>query len=539
MAAGGSVSPSGDMSVFGMSPAGAQGGIGIMPLGVSLVGALLLAWVFLRPLRTGPVAVGELVARVVSTAALFVAVLGGLAWAGHDTVSIDGSALGGAGGKGGGGGGGLLDGIPGIGGSGDLGDLGDLGDFGDGLEDLVKSHSSVGFHVNTGATLLRGLVWVLAVVVIALVASRRTALPRGWEFVSRAVRPAASALVRVLLMAALAGAAAGLYAAATGDEPGRITGGVLLGAPNGAWLAVPLGLFVPWDGSVSGPLAQFLPAPVDRLLNGHPGGRQITLSRLAELDGRVWLLPVAVVLMMLTAGVLNAANAPLPQGGRPGTLRLAASAAVRLGVATAVALPLLVRVTGVSVDANVSVFGIDAVGAGLKLNGDAVTAVALGAVWGAAAGFAGALMFAAAGAGRGRERAGEDWAGQTAAAKAPAGQAAAQMRAGQVGGGAAPAASAQARPGQGAAAGQRSPWHGAAAGEAAAQAQQPGPYNPRPPYRPEGPEHNPYRDDRGSTQPPDHGRSQGGDQGRSEGAAEPPARNDSPTLPDVRRPRDR
>ena len=44
-------------------------------------------------------------------------------------------------------------------------------------------------------TLLGGAVWAVGVLVIALLASRRTPLPRGWEAVHRVVRPAVSALV--------------------------------------------------------------------------------------------------------------------------------------------------------------------------------------------------------------------------------------------------------------------------------------------------------------------------------------------------------
>jgi hypothetical protein len=472
MAVGGSVSPSGKVSAFGMSSAGAEGHIDIVPLGVGLVGALLLAWVFLRSLRlVRSVGGAELVARVVCTAGVFLAVLGGLAWAGHDTVAIDGGALGGGAGKGAAG---VLDKIPGIGG------IGGGKGLVDGISGLAKTRSTIGFHVNTGQTLLGGLLWVLMVLVIALLASRRTVLPQGWGFVQRSVRPAASALVTMVLITVAAGVAAGLYAAATGDEPGRIIGGVLLGTPNGAWTAVPLGLFVPWNGKASGPLTQFLPSPMDTLLAGGDG-KTITVSGLAGLDGRVWLLPVAVVLLMLTAGVLNAANAPVPPGGRPPVARMAAGAAVRLAVASAVAMPLLVWLTEVSVNANMSLFGVDAVGAGLRLDGHLGPAVLLGAAWGAGAGFTGALLYAAAGGGR-------------------------------------------ERPGRG-------------------RKEEPGPYHPAPAYRPEAEERNPYRQTPAAAPPPPAG-AVGPYQGLAAPRpvdSNPyrdatTAHRDEPTLPDARRP---
>ncbi|NEA76397.1 streptophobe family protein [Streptomyces sp. SID13588] len=383
MAAGGRVRPSGDVAVFGMDSAGTQGAVGVMPLGVALVGALLLVWVFLRSLRKAGtvVSAGELAARVIAVAVFFTAVLGGLAWAGQDTIAIDGASLGAPQA------GGILDKLPGI------GDIGG-GGLSDGLQGLIKSKTSVGFHVDTVPTLLRGLVWVLLVLLIALLASRRTPLPPGWQGVHRVVRPAVSALCGVLVLAVVAGFAAAGYAAVTGDEPGRIMGAALLGAPNGVWLALPLGLFVQWKGVATGELAKVLPDPLDRLLSN--GVKEpITLGRLAELDDRVWLLPVAVALMMLTAGALTATRTPLGTGSRAG---YAGRCALRLGVASAVALPLLVWLTGVSVNANLSVFGFDAVGAGIELHGSVPLALLLGAAWGAGAGGVGALLALATGA---------------------------------------------------------------------------------------------------------------------------------------------
>jgi hypothetical protein len=377
MAVGGKVRPTGDVGAFGISGPQAQAGLGIAPLGVSVVGAVLLAWVFLRFLRGAGAVVrpAELVARVVTTAVLFTAVLGGLAWAGQDKIAVDGGSIGPPRGA--------TDGppveLPGIGRI--------SGGLADGLRGLIESRTSVRFHVDTGRTLLGGAVWVLAVLLIALLTSRRTPLPAGWRWVHRAVRPAASAVALVMLVAVLAGLAAASYAALTGDEPGRIMGSALLGAPNGVWLAVPLGLFVPWQGTASGPLATLLPGPVDRLLAGG-GGATITPARLAELDGRVWLLPVATALLMLLAGVLTATRTPRG-AARPGYV---AGCALRLAVVTALALTLLVELTAVKVNANLSVFGFDAVGAGVDLHGSMPLALLLGAAWGAGAGCAGALL---------------------------------------------------------------------------------------------------------------------------------------------------
>ncbi|MFJ6698395.1 streptophobe family protein [Streptomyces sp. NPDC091272] len=389
LAVGGSVTPTGNVSAFGIDGAAARTAVDIAPLGVGLVGALLLAFFFLRSLRSAgrEIPGTELAVRAGAVATLFLLTVGGLAWAGHDVITIDGTKLG-------------LDAIPGNelpGGIADklpdsLGDLGGL--LPDKISDLVDAKATVGFSVDTGSSLLGGAVWVLVVLLIALLASRRTPLPRGLDAVHRVLRPAASALVTVALVAVLAGLAAALYAAVGDDRPERVLGAALLGAPNGVWLAVPLGLFVPWSGRATGQLAGALPAPFDELLSGATE-QPLTLSRLAELDGRVWLLAVATAVMMLYAGVLAASRTPRED------LTVAAYAgqsAVAMGALTGLGLPLLVWQSGVSADASLTVLGLDAFGAGLALSGSLPMALLLGVVWGVGAGAAGALLACACGA---------------------------------------------------------------------------------------------------------------------------------------------
>ncbi|MFJ8105012.1 streptophobe family protein [Streptomyces sp. NPDC096132] len=462
LGAGGSVTPSGDVSAFGLTGAEANTAIEITPLGVSLVGALLLSWFFLRSLRAAGVVIApaELLARAGAVVVLFVAMLGGLAWAGHDVITLDGGSLGlddlpGVGGGGSGGGGGLE--IPGLG---DVGDIGGL--LPDRLGDLVDAKAAVGFTVDTAPTLLGGLLWSAGILLIALLASRRTPLPRGWDAVHRVVRPAVSAVVTVLLVAVAAGFAAAAYAAIGDEHPRRIAGAALLGAPNGVWLGVSIGLFVPWDGRATGALTNLLPDPLDNLLRVGTD-QSVTLGRLAELEGRVWLLGVATAVMMLFAGVLVGVRTPVgvasavgagagggagagrglgevggaaggasgsggpsrtggagtgaggaartgdwaARGGRESGLGSGRGAgvwgfvgrcAVRLGVVTALALPLLGSLTGLSVDASLSVLGFDAFGAGVELHAHLGMALLLGAAWGAGAGAAGALLAYATGA---------------------------------------------------------------------------------------------------------------------------------------------
>ncbi|KOT38244.1 membrane protein [Streptomyces caelestis] len=407
LGAGGSVTPSGDVPAFGLPGAKAGTALEVTPLGVSLVGALLLSYFFLRSLRAAGVVVSgaELLARAGAVVGLFGAMAGGSAWAGHDVVTVDGGSLG-------------LDDLPGTGGGGlEIPGLGDVGGLlPDRVGDLVDAEAAVGFSVDTVPTLLGGLGWAAGVLLVALLASRRTPLPRGWDAVHRVVRPAVSALVTVGLVAVAAGLAAAGYAATGDDHPRRIAGAALLGAPNGVWTGVPIGLFVPWDGRASGAPLGVLPHPVDDLLRAG-SDRSVTLGRLAEFDGRVWLLAVAAALLMVLAGVLTGVRTPVGDAADRTAAGFAGRCALRLGVATALALPLLVRLTEVSANASLSVLGLDVFGAGVELRGRPGTALLLGAVWGAGAGAAGALLTRASGAAgvraaplaRGDTKAGGGW----------------------------------------------------------------------------------------------------------------------------------
>ncbi|MGW8380567.1 streptophobe family protein [Streptomyces sp. ODS28] len=389
MAVGGKVVPDGNVEIFGLKGAEAKAAVDIVPLGVSLVGALLLAYVFLRSLRAthGVPSGARIAARGGTVVLLFTALLGGLSWAGHSTVTIDGGSLG-------------LDKARGSAQDALEQRFGDtIGDIGGGLlgrvDKFADAKLAVGFRVETAPTLLAAVLFALITLLAALAVSRRTALPAGrlGDAVQRLVRPAVSALVAMLLTAVLAALAAAVYGALAGGDPKRVAGAALLGAPNGAWLAVPLGLFVTWHGQVTGQLTGLLPDPLGELLGGG-GDKTLTMSRLAQQDSRLWLLSAAVAVMLLAAGLLTGARTPV-RGASP--FRFAGRCALWLGLATGLALPMLVAGTGVSANAGLSVLGFDAVGAGVKLHGSTGGALLLGVVWGAAAGLLGGLLTYASG----------------------------------------------------------------------------------------------------------------------------------------------
>ncbi|MEU9299242.1 streptophobe family protein [Streptomyces sp. NPDC048269] len=244
LAVGGTVTPSGDLSVFGVAGAGAETSLDVVPLGVGLAGALVLARLFLRSVRAGA-APGETVARMVVVVALLVGAAGAPAWVGHDVVTLDGAVLPADPAKAG---------LPGV------GDIGGL--LPDRIGDRIETRARVGFSVEPGPTLLGAGLWAAAVLAPALLASRR-----GPASLAR-LRPAVSAVVAMLLAAAAAGLAAAVWAAEGDEHPGRVVGAALLGAPNGAWAGVLLGLFVPLSGRVSGAPARLLPDPLDALLTG-------------------------------------------------------------------------------------------------------------------------------------------------------------------------------------------------------------------------------------------------------------------------------
>ncbi|NJQ02078.1 streptophobe family protein [Streptomyces zingiberis] len=393
VAVGGRVVPAGNVGIFGLEGAEARAAVDLMPLGVALAGALPLAWVFLRSLRRAdaPPRPAELAVRSGCVLALFLLVVAGLGWAGQSTVTFDGAELGLGRLAGDTTGSGLPEDIARLLPDG-LGDLG--GGLAGQLADLVRARASVGFRVDTGASLAGGAVWAAGVLLIALLASRRTPLPRGWEALDTVVRPAVSALVTVVLLAVVAALATAVWHAAGDPHPARVLGGALLGAPNGAWAGLLFGLFVPWWGWSEGPLGGLLPAPLDQVFT--PAAQTVTLGDLAARDGRLWLLPAAAVLAVLVAGVLTAVRTPRPASG--GTGAFTVRCAVPLSVATGLALALLAAVTEVSAGARLSVFGFDAFGASLGLVADGGLALLLGLAWGAAGGCAGALVAVAAGA---------------------------------------------------------------------------------------------------------------------------------------------
>ncbi|MFD5422496.1 streptophobe family protein [Streptomyces sp. NPDC127069] len=343
---GGSVTASGEVSALGVA-VGSGAVLDLRPLGVALAGALVLGWVFLRGLRGRPGAV-EVAVRAVVVGALFLVVAGGLAWAGQGVAVLEGvvppslprvppKVV-----------------VPGI------GDVGGL--LPDGLGDAVLPRVRVGFAVDPGPTAAGAGVWVAVVLGVALLASRYgpAAVWAG------RLRAAVSSVLAMLVVAVVAGVGAAVWAGAGAGRPERVAGASLLVAPDASWTGLLLGLSVPVRGRAAGELGRLLP-PLSR-------GEPVTVARLAEYDGRAWLLVAGAGVLLLYAGVRAAVRSP----GRG-----VAACAAWLGGVTGVALAGVVWLTGVSVDVP---------GVAVELRGDAGYALLAGAGWGALAGGTGALL---------------------------------------------------------------------------------------------------------------------------------------------------
>ncbi|MQS38129.1 streptophobe family protein [Streptomyces katsurahamanus] len=348
LAVGGSVELSGDAGLLG----GATAELDVLPLSVTLAGALTLAAGFLRPLRHRAVAtVRELAGWAARIALLWALALIALAaFARHDfTVSPGGT-------------------------------LSDIGQ-------LLDTTPRAGFAAQPLLTVVIGLLWLAGVLLLALAVSRAAPLPAALVRFHEPVRPAAYAMVALLLLWVAAGVIGGLIAAATRGRPAETLAVILLGLPNLVWLAYTIGLGATWDGRVQGPFGLPVPRLLDLVLRTPEGGT-LDLGSLAAHDGRVWWLLVAAALLTLGAGFLMAVRSParIPPWRH----------AVQLAVALVLTVLMICLTVSVRAHYGLSLFGIGDLGGGLSaevsLTPRIWSALGLAALWGLAAGFLGALL---------------------------------------------------------------------------------------------------------------------------------------------------
>lgn len=341
-----------------------QAGLTVIPLSVTLVGALVVGAGFLRPLRHRAVAgAAELAGWAARIAVLWLLGLLGLALAARQTFTIS------------------------------LGDdtLSDLGE-------LFDISPEVGFTTDVPLTLVVGLVWLAGVLVLALLVSPGAPLPPRLLRLHRSVRPAAYAMVLLLLCCVVLGLVVALVVAATRGHAAQTFAVILLGLPNLAWPAFTIGLGATWNGRVEGPFGLPMPQVLDEVLRS-PDDARLNLGTLAEHDSRVWwLLAVDAALLLLAAFVMAAHS---PAGTR------AWRHAVRMAVALVLTVLMICLVGRISARYGLSVLGIGDLGGDLSgelfLRPEVWSTLGLAALWGLVAGFLGGLL---AGAARRRGRAG-------------------------------------------------------------------------------------------------------------------------------------
>ncbi len=353
-AVGGSMELSGNAGALAETHAG----VTVMPLSVTLVGALAVGVGFLRPLRRqrtattrGPVRAGELAWSAARIAVLWLAALVGLAFAARQTFAID-----------------LGNGV--------LGAIGQL--FG--------AEPEVGFTTHVPLTVGFGLLWLLGVLLIALLVARDVPLPeRAARFRAWACPPA-YAMVALLLVYVVVGLVIGLVTAGTRGHPAETFALILLGLPNLTWPAFTIGLGATWNGRVDGPFGLPVPHLLDEVLRT-PDVSTLNLSTLAEHDGRVWWLVVIDVVLVLAAAYFAAARAPARV--RPW------QHAVRMAVALVLTVLMICLAGRISAHYGLSLLGIGNVGGGLSgellLRPRLWGALGIAALWGLVSGFLGAL----------------------------------------------------------------------------------------------------------------------------------------------------
>lgn len=321
-------------------PVAIQGGLNVMPLGVSLVGAIVLG-LGLRPRRD----TNGLLVRGVAAAAAFTAGIGGVTRLARDTVSIplpDGEAAG-SGSRG-------LACLEGA-----VPTMADL-PFGVGSPvDVLEVEFSVALWPTlpfaAGSTLaVVGVCWLLA------------RLPSAAE----GLRAALWALGVIAPVCVLAAWAFGGPAA---------VGAVLLVLPVAVFSALPVGLGVPWTVSSTGALSCALEGiePFARAGLLAPGGPLL------------WICAIA----LLVGGVIVAARTGRP--ARPG-LRRAAVVAVRLAVAVGAVVSLTTFLASASVNLAVHAFGSSWPVLDAHLGANQLLTLGAALAAGATAGFVGSLL---------------------------------------------------------------------------------------------------------------------------------------------------
>ncbi|MPY56270.1 streptophobe family protein [Streptomyces spongiae] len=362
-AVGGTIELSGSAGAF----AATEGGLTVIPLSVTLAGTLVIATAFLRPLRHRAVAgAPELAGWAARVAALWLVALIVLSLVARETFPIS-----------------LGDDVD--------EDLGDL--FGD-------SGAEVGFTSDVPQTVLFGLLWLAGVFVLALLVSRGAPLPARLLRFQESVRPAAHAMVVLLLACVAVGLVIAVVVAATRGHARTTFAVIMLGLPNLVWLAFTIGLGASWKGHVEGPFALPMPHVLDQVLRT-PQDTTLNLLTLAEYDGNVWWLLVVDAVLLSAAAFVMAVRSPARVRWWQHSVHMA--------VALVLTVLMICLVGRIGARYGLSVLGIGDLGGSLSgelyLRPELWSALGFAALWGLVTGSLGGLL-----AKRVRRRGEVDWA---------------------------------------------------------------------------------------------------------------------------------
>ncbi|MFI0711149.1 streptophobe family protein [Streptomyces inhibens] len=349
IAAGGSVGLSGDVGAL----AQADVAVDVVPLSVTLAGALVTAAVFLLPLRHRAVAgTRELLGRIARTAVCWLVLLLLLTFAARHSFTIS---------------------------------VGN--ELADELGAELGTTPTVGFRADVPATLGLGLLWVLAVLALTFIIARRAPLSSRLLHFQDSVRPPAFAMLLTLLTFVAIGLVVGIVELIVKGRPAETFAVIFLGLPNLVWMALGIGTGGGWVGHVDKAIGLPMPHVLDQVLRTH-GQRTLDLGSIAEHDGRVWLLVPLAAVVLLAAAFTAAVRSPA---------RLPAwRHALEMAVALALTLLVVGLLTGISARYGMSLIGVGDLGGNLggevSLQPQLLRLVGVGAAWGLVTGFLGSLL---------------------------------------------------------------------------------------------------------------------------------------------------
>ncbi|MEU0932310.1 streptophobe family protein [Embleya sp. NPDC005971] len=345
-----------------VSLAQGSGKVDIMLLGIGLIGALVLGWLFLRPLRHRLV-IGalDLVVHGVRVLVFTMAALGVVVSLGRDSLPIDEFVSQVSGGQ---------------------------------AQDLIgifELGAAARFETEVSGTLVFGALWLLITLLATVAVSARGPLPLRWLRHRAVLRAPIAGLLAVLITAVVTGIVGTPFVAAAAPAPKRMIGGMFFALPNAVWLLASLGLGIPWKATTSAPtevggFSFGLPGPLGKLVKASAGdGLPIRIDRLAEFDSRAWFVPLFSALLLLLGATVMALRAPASVRPLQHAWRFAVTlAGGLLVVAYLMQLQLKVAVNILG--------GVVSPGASVSLHADYLWTLVLGLLWGGCAGFIGGAV---------------------------------------------------------------------------------------------------------------------------------------------------